>query len=144
MTEQPEKVRFESDMDVLSYDLERPDMRPAMLEKIAKNVAKFGSLEGWLQVFRQELWQKRMAADRAVNIWWTNQKQMEFLERFALTSGTEELPGVDPITLRGSDGPLPSETPRPASETSPSRQEPGPSCLQDPCHPSSARPTDPQ
>lgn len=103
MSDDPKLVSFETDMYEGTYDLESEEKRPLMLEKIAKNIAKFGSLEGWLLVFRQELEQKRMAANNAVMLYWTNRKQLEFIERFALEGKTAELPGIDPLTLHPTD-----------------------------------------
>lgn len=96
--ETSKKVLFTSGMTADEYDLESPEMRPLMMEKIANNIAKFGSLEAWLTVFRQELFHHEMQADTKVQQWYRNKKQLEFIENYARTCGTEEMTKIDPTT----------------------------------------------
>lgn len=97
MSDQQPKVVFESSLDPRTYDLDGPDLLPHMMDKLNNNVQKFGSAEGWASVLRQEVFGKKELAERYVNSWWAAQRQLEFVERYIINSGSIQNEKLDII-----------------------------------------------
>lgn len=85
------------DRDVIPYKIEeQPFLRHSMMQKIQGGIKQFGSIEKFIEAFRHELEEKRMAAEYAVQSFEMRRLQMEFLEKYYLESYTKPVEGLDP------------------------------------------------
>ena len=82
--------------EMISYNLEeQPFLRHSMMQKITGGIKQFGSIEKFIEAFRSELEEKRMAAEYAVLSFEMRRLQMEFIEKYYLESYTKPIEGLD-------------------------------------------------
>lgn len=83
----------------LPYELDEqknPMLVMHMIQKIENNVAQFGSLERFMEVFQGELAVAFDAAERAVRIYEARKRQMTFLVEWAAKNSTKKDDKLDP------------------------------------------------
>lgn len=77
------------------YDLSLPHLKLAMIQKIEKNIAQFGSADKFLEVFQRELSEKFDVAENAVRVYHMRRIQMEFVKEWMRENSTSKDAALD-------------------------------------------------